>query len=123
MAEQSVASLGQAVRRQVSFMNDAVSRALGRAGELEALAHNEVTALERSYEENEQKIRGLINELASERGALVRTGDDFAGTLRALSSEVPALIQSLSEQQAKLAEIIQGAGENLTSLETSLAQS
>jgi hypothetical protein len=32
MAEQSVASLGQAVRRQVSFMNDAVSRALGRAG-------------------------------------------------------------------------------------------
>ena len=34
MAEQSVASLGQAVRRQVSFMNDAVSRALGRAGDL-----------------------------------------------------------------------------------------
>ena len=31
-AEQSIASLGQAVRRQVSFMNDAVSRALGRAG-------------------------------------------------------------------------------------------
>ena len=48
MAEQSVASLGQAVRRQVSFMNDAVSRALGRAGELEALVHNEVAALERS---------------------------------------------------------------------------
>ncbi len=42
MAEQSVASLGQAVRRQVSFMNDAISRALGRAGELEALVHNEV---------------------------------------------------------------------------------
>jgi hypothetical protein len=58
MAEQSVASLGQAVRRQVSFMNDAVSRALGRAGELEALVHNEVSALERSYEENERKIRG-----------------------------------------------------------------
>lgn len=123
MAEQSVASLGQAVRRQVSFMNDAVSRALGRAGELEALVHNEVTALERSYEENERKIRGLINELASERGALVRTGDDFALTLRALGSEVPALIESLSAQQAKLASIIQGAGENLTNLETALAQS
>lgn len=123
MAEQSVASLGQAVRRQVSFMNDAVSRALGRAGELEALVHNEVTALERSYEENEQKIRGLINELSGERGALVRTGDDFAVTLRALGSEVPALIESLSSQQAKLANIIQGAGENLTNLETSLAQS
>ena len=41
-AEQSAASLGQAVRRQVSFMNEAISRALGRAGELEALVHNEV---------------------------------------------------------------------------------
>src|SRR5262245_38178286 len=38
-AEQAAASLGQAVRRQVSFMNDAISRALGRAGELEALVH------------------------------------------------------------------------------------
>ena len=63
MAEQSVASLGQAVRRQVSFMNDAVSRALGRAGELEALVHNEVSQLEQSYDENERKIRGLIQEL------------------------------------------------------------
>ena len=40
LAEQSAASLGQAVRRQVSFMNDAISRALGRAGELEAMVHN-----------------------------------------------------------------------------------
>ena len=75
LAEQSAASLGQAVRRQVSFMNDAISRALGRAGELEAMVHNEVTLLERSYEENERKIRGLIQELSGERHALVNTSD------------------------------------------------
>jgi hypothetical protein len=121
MAEQSVASLGQAVRRQVSFMNDAVSRALGRAGELEALVHNEVTALERSYQENERKIRGLIQELAGERGALVNTGDRVAETLRGLGAEVPALIEKLSTQQIKLAKIIEGAGQNLTALETALA--
>jgi hypothetical protein len=120
MAEQSVASLGQAVRRQVSFMNDAVSRALGRAGELEALVHNEVTALERSYQENERKIRGLIQELAGERGALVNTGDRVAETLRGLGSEVPALIEKLSNQQIKLAKIIEGAGQNLTALETAI---
>ena len=74
-AEQSAASLGQAVRRQVSFMNEAISRALGRAGELEALVHNEVSALEKSYSENEHKIRGLIQELAGERHALVSTTD------------------------------------------------
>lgn len=122
-AEQSAASLGQAVRRQVSFMNDAISRALGRAGELEALVHNEVTILERSYEENERKIRGLISELSGERHALVNTSDRVTESLQRLGSEIPALIEKLSDQQVKLAHVIQGAGENLTSLETSLATS
>lgn len=123
MAEQSIASLGQAVRRQVSFMNDAVSRALGRAGELEALVHSEVAALERSYEENERKIRGLIQELTGERVALVNTGDKVAETLRTLGTEVPTLIEKLSSQQVKLATIIQGAGENLNNLEGALSRS
>jgi hypothetical protein len=122
LAEQSTASLGQAVRRQVSFMNDAVSRALGRAGELEALVHNEVSALERSYDENERKIRGLIDELSGERTALLQTSGDVHATLQSLGSEVPALIEKLSTQQAKLAQIIEGAGDNLTMLETSLNQ-
>jgi F0F1-type ATP synthase membrane subunit b/b' len=121
MAEQSVASLGQAVRRQVSFMNDAVTRALGRAGELEALVHSEVSALERSYEDNERKIRSLIHELHGERDALVVTSDHVTDTLRALGSEVPDLIEKLSGQQIKLAKIIEGAGQNLISLETAIA--
>lgn len=120
MAEQSIASLGQAVRRQVSFMNDAVSRALGRAGELEALVHSEVAALERSYEENERRIRSLIQELSGERHALVNTSVDVSETLKNLGSEVPALIDKLSNQQIKLAQIIQGAGDNLTALETAI---
>jgi len=122
-AEQSIASLGQAVRRQVSFMNDAISRALGRAGELEALVHNEVTLLERSYEENERKIRGLIQELSGERHSLVNTSDQVSETLQRLGGEIPALIDKLSGQQVKLANVIEGAGDNLTMLETSLATS
>jgi hypothetical protein len=123
MAEQSVASLGQAVRRQVSFMNDAVSRALGRAGELEALVHNEVSALERSYEDNERKIRGLIQELSGERHALLNTSERVTDTLKALGTDIPALIEKLSSQQIKLATIIQSAGDNLTSLESAVDQS
>ncbi len=123
MAEESIASLGQAVRRQVSFMNDAVSRALGRAGELEALVHNEVAVLERSYEDNERKIRSLIQELSGERHALVNTSDRVAGTLRDLGSEIPTLIDKLSDQQIKLSHIVQGAGQNLTALETTIASS
>lgn len=123
MAEQSITSLGQNVRRQVSFMNDAVSRALGRAGELEALVHSEVAALERSYEENETRIRGLIQELSGERHALLNTSERVAVTLRTLGSEVPGLIDKLSEQQIKLSEIIEGAGANLNALEVAMSQS
>jgi hypothetical protein len=119
-AEQAAASLGQAVRRQVSFMNDAISRALGRAGELEALVHNEVAALEKSYGENEHKIKGLIQELVGERHALVSTTDKVAETLKSMGSDVPALIDKLSQQQIKLAKIIEGAGQNLIALENQL---
>ncbi|HEX9752852.1 MAG TPA: hypothetical protein VGA46_05310, partial [Methyloceanibacter sp.] len=41
LAEQSVASVGQTIRRQVAAMNDAISRAIGRASELEAMVHSE----------------------------------------------------------------------------------
>ena len=123
MAEQSIASLGQNVRRQVSFMNDAVSRALGRAGELEALVHSEVAALDRSYEENEKRIRSLIQELSGERHALLTTSERVAVTLRTLGSEVPTLIDKLSDQQIKLSDIIAGAGANLTALEVAMTQS
>jgi len=123
IAEQSVASLGQAVRRQVSFMNDAISRALGRAGELEAMVHNEVTLLERSYEENERKIRGLLQELQGERDSLVDTSNSVTGSLQRLGGEIPNLIEKLSDQQVKLAKVIESANLNLTTLETSLGSS
>ncbi|HZA01814.1 MAG TPA: hypothetical protein VE665_05985 [Hyphomicrobiaceae bacterium] len=122
MAEQSIASVGQAVRRQVSFMNDAVERALGRAGELEALVHNEVTTLERAYDENERRIRGLIHELAGERSALVATSERVNEALKTIGHEVPTLVDKLSNQQVKLTNIIEGASHNLTALEGSLAQ-
>jgi hypothetical protein len=120
-AEQSIASLGQAVRRQVSFMNDAVSRALGRAGELEALVHNHVAELERSYEHNERRIRDLIKELSGERHALLDTSTNVTDTLKTLGTEIPMLIEKLSTQQVTLSQIIAGAGENLANLEGSLA--
>jgi ABC-type transporter Mla subunit MlaD len=120
-AEQSAASLGQAVRRQVSFMNEAISRALGRAGELEGLVHNEVASLEKAYSENESKIRSLIQELAGERHALVSTTEKVSDTLKAMGSDVPLLIDRLSQQQVKLARIIEGAGQNLIALESQLS--
>ncbi|MGD9828871.1 MAG: hypothetical protein AB7E70_10965 [Hyphomicrobiaceae bacterium] len=98
MAEKSIASLGQSVRRQVAFMNEAVSRALGRASELEALVHNEVAELERSYDENELRIRHLIEDLASERDALRNSSERVGEALRGVGSDVTREIMAVSEQ-------------------------
>jgi len=121
MAEQQIASVGQAVRRQVNHMNEAVSRALGRAGELEALVHNEVASLERSYTQNENRIRTLLEELAGERNALLNTSERVSFSLKELGGDIPALVDKLSDQQVKLARFIEQAGQNLVSLESSLS--
>ena len=119
-AEQAVSSLGQSVRRQVGFMNDAVAQAINRAGDLEAMVHNEVAMLERTFQENEHRIRGILTELSGERTQLVSTSDDVHKTLRAMADEVPALIEKLTTQQTKLSRIIESAGHNLIALESSL---
>jgi hypothetical protein len=71
IARESIVSVGQAIRREVAAMGDGVERALARAAELEALVHNEVAALERAYNDNELRIRGLIEDLANQRDSLV----------------------------------------------------
>lgn len=120
MAEQQVASVGQAVRRQVNFMNEAIGRALGRANELESMVQTEVASLERAYMQNEHRIRGLLQELSGERHALLNTSERVNVSLRELGNEIPQLLERLSDQQVKLARFIEEAGQNVVSLETTL---
>ena len=170
LAEQSVASVGQTIRRQVAAMNDAISRAIGRASELEAMVHGEVAALERSYGENELRVRSLINELATEREALTNNSQRVSEALKGVGAQVardisnasgtidkklaergaqltellvarsseaaeqvykaqakvteavPGLLERLSKEQGRLTKVIEGATQNLSSLETVVAQ-
>ncbi len=105
LAEQSVASVGQTIRRQVAAMNDAISRAIGRASELEAMVHSEVAALERSYGENEIRVRGLISELATEREALANNSVRVSEALKGVGAQVARDITNASSSiDKKLAE-------------------
>ncbi len=122
MAEQKVASVGQTIRRQVSAMDDAISRAIGRAGELEALVHNEVAALERSYSQNEYIIRNLLGELVNERHAIAHNGQQVKETLQGVGAQVSRQIRSatdgigkdLSKHSTMSTMKLQQAGENIT---------
>ncbi len=113
LAEQSVASLGQTIRRQVAAMNDAISRAIGRAGELEALVHNEVAALERSYSDNELRVRGLITELASERQALSNNSERVSEALRGVGAQIA---QELAAASGNIDKKLSERGQEITDI-------
>ena len=57
MAGEHMTTLSQAIRRELASMGDGVERALARAAELETRVRSEVSTLERSYTDNERKIR------------------------------------------------------------------
>ena len=57
LAQDRVMMVGQAVRREVAAMGEGIERTLARAVELETLVHTEVNQIERSYSENEARIR------------------------------------------------------------------
>lgn len=66
-----ITTVGQAIRREVNAMNEGIERTIARASELETLVHSEVNALERSYTDNEMRVRGLVTDLSNERDAII----------------------------------------------------
>ncbi len=81
IATEQVVILSHAIRREVASMGDGIERALARAGELENLVRNEVASLERSYTDNERRMRSMIDELVNEREAVVTNADRMRGAI------------------------------------------
>src|SRR5712691_4957436 len=64
-------SIGQAIRREIAALGDGVERAVARASELESMVKSEVSTLERAYDDNEMRIRAVVESLQSERDAVL----------------------------------------------------
>ncbi len=130
MAEQKVASMGQTIRRQISSMDDAISQSIDRAGELETIVHREVASLERSYDRNENMIKGLISELASERTSLLKHGKEVAEAIGQVGQLVDQKLikssshvaQSLAKKSAEAAHKLHEANAVVTSKLESINQ-
>jgi len=99
-ARDSIVSVGQAIRREVAAMGDGVERALARAAELEALVNNEVTALERAYNDNELRIRTLLDGLAQQRETLVGQAEQVRSAITTVHLDLSHDITSVSETVA-----------------------
>ena len=75
IASEQMVTLSQAIRREIVSMGDGIERALARAGELETLVRSEVSNLERSYSDNERRIRTLVEELSTERETMLTNSE------------------------------------------------
>jgi hypothetical protein len=100
VARESIVTVGQAIRREVSAMGDGVERALARAAELETLVQTEVSAIERAYSDNEVRIRGLLEDLARQRDLFVSEAEQVRAALSNVHSGLAGDIASVSEQVA-----------------------
>jgi hypothetical protein len=122
VARESIVSVGQAIRREVAAMGDGVERALARAAELEALVHNEVSALERAYNDNEVRIRGLLQDLAGQRDTLVSQAEQVRNAITSvhldLSHDISAVsdlvAEKVSETAQRITRSLADKGEHIT---------
>jgi len=101
VARESIVSVGQAIRREVAAMGDGVERALARAAELESLVHNEVSALEHAYNDNEVRIRSLLQDLANQRDALVTQAEQVRGAITGVHLDLTHDISAVGERVAE----------------------
>jgi apolipoprotein A1/A4/E domain-containing protein len=114
-ARESIVSVGQAIRREVAAMGDGVERALARAAELEALVHNEVSALERAYNDNEVRIRDLLGELSNQRETLVSQAEQVRNAIASVHLDLAHDITSVGDLVAdKVNEVAQRVTRSLT---------
>src|SRR5690242_12386920 len=115
VARESIVTVGQAIRREVAAMGDGVERALARAAELEALVHNEVSALERAYNDNEVRIRDLLTELTNQRETLVNQAEQVRNAIASVHLDLAHDITSVGDLVAdKVNEVAQRVTRSLT---------
>lgn len=101
-----VRSVGQAIKLEVNALTDGLEKAVDRAGELETIVHNEVISLTSSYSENEMRMRGLVDELATERESIVTHSERVRSSISGASD---ALKDDLNISAKEIADSVIGA--------------
>ena len=101
VARELIVTVGQAIRREVAAMGDGIERALARAAELETLVANEVSALEHAYNDNEVRIRALLQDLGGQRDTLVGQAGQIRDAINSVHLDLGHDISQISELVAE----------------------
>src|SRR3569623_779194 len=97
VASDALITVGQAIRREGAVMGDGVERAIARAGELEALVTNDVSALERAYSDNEVRIRALLQDISTQRDNLVGQAEQVRNAISGVQIDLRQDIAIISD--------------------------
>ncbi len=107
----AVLSLSQTIRREVAAMGDGIERAVARAGELETIVRGEIATLERAYADNEIRLRALIDELVTQREAVVGNAERVKF---AISGAHEGLSKDLENASRVISEAVNAAGDRVS---------
>lgn len=116
IATEGLTSISQAVRSEVDLLVGGVEHAMQRATALEEIVHKEISAIERAFGSNEDRIRSLVTGLDNQRQALHQAG-------LVIGNETNQLLTRLENNTVNLDRIIGGAQSTLAKLEHGLKTS
>ncbi len=97
IATDGLTSIAQAVRQEVDLLVGGVEHAFQRATALEEIVHKEIAAVERAFGSNEDRIRGLVNGLETQRAALQQTSTLVANDAGPMLSRMESNTQNLGQ--------------------------
>ncbi len=116
IATDGLTSIAQAVRQEVDLLVGGVEHAFQRATALEEIVHKEIAAVERAFGSNEDRIRGLVNGLETQRASLQHTA-----TL--VNNDAAPMLSRLESNTQNLGQVINLALSTFTRLEDGLKSS
>ena len=97
IATDGLTSIAQSVRHEVDMLVGGVEHALQRATALEDIVHKEVSAVERAFGSNEERIRSLVNGLETQRAALQQTSTQVAADAQPMLQRLEANTHGLTQ--------------------------
>jgi hypothetical protein len=113
LATEGLTSIAQAVRQEVDLLVGGVEHAFQRATALEEIVHKEISAVERAFGGNEDRIRGLVNGLETQRIALQQTS-------ALVSNDATPMLNRLESNTQNLGQVINLALSTFSRLEDGL---
>ena len=120
IATEGLTSIAQAVRSEVDLLVGGVEHAVQRATVLEEIVHKEISAIERAFGGNEDRIRTLVTGLENQRSALHQAslvvGNESAPLLARLEINTQNLDSVVNSAQSTLVRFEQGLKNSTTEL-------